>query len=59
MITPNGLEDQILGIVVKEERPDLEERNGELILTAAANKKKLKEIESEILKVYIYLVDSR
>ena len=51
MITPNGLEDQLLGIVVKEERPDLEQRNGELILEAAANKKKLKEIEDEILHV--------
>lgn len=45
MITPEGLEDQLLGIVVSKERPDLEEKKTQLILQSAENKKKLKEIE--------------
>ena len=35
MITPAGLEDQLLGIVVKEERPDLEEQKAEIITRCA------------------------
>ncbi|NWI88768.1 DYH7 protein, partial [Pitta sordida] len=50
MITPEGLEDQLLGIVVAEERPDLEEERNALILQSAANKKNLKEIEKKILE---------
>ena len=49
--TPEGLEDQLLGIVVAKERPDLEEEKNRLIITGAENKKKLKEIEDEILRV--------
>jgi dynein heavy chain len=51
MITPLGLEDQLLGIVVKEERPDLEEAKANLIMESAANKKKLQEIEDQILHI--------
>jgi len=51
MTTPEGLEDQLLGIVVAKERPDLEEEKNKLIITGAENKKKLKEIEDEILRV--------
>ncbi|XP_033175116.1 dynein heavy chain 7, axonemal [Bombus impatiens] len=51
MITPIGLEDQLLGIVVAKERPDLESEKNQLIVQGAANKKKLKEIEDEILEV--------
>ncbi|KAG2424716.1 hypothetical protein HXX76_014292 [Chlamydomonas incerta] len=51
MTTPEGLEDQLLGIVVAKERPDLEEEKNKLILVGAENKKKLKEIEDEILRV--------
>ncbi|CAK9814603.1 Dynein axonemal heavy chain 7 [Anthophora plagiata] len=51
MITPIGLEDQLLGIVVAKERPDLEAEKNQLIVQGAANKKKLKEIEDEILEV--------
>ncbi|KAG6798201.1 Dynein heavy chain 7, axonemal [Apis mellifera caucasica] len=51
MITPIGLEDQLLGIVVAKERPDLEAEKNLLIIQGAANKKKLKEIEDEILRV--------
>lgn len=32
MTTPEGLEDQLLGIVVAEERPDLEEEKNNLII---------------------------
>nr|XP_021527285.1 dynein heavy chain 12, axonemal [Aotus nancymaae] len=50
MITPEGLEDQLLGIVVAKERPELEEERNALILQSAANKKQLKEIETKILE---------
>lgn len=39
MITPVGLEDQLLGIVVAKERPDLEAEKNQLIVQGAANKK--------------------
>ncbi|XP_044001131.1 dynein axonemal heavy chain 7-like isoform X2 [Aphidius gifuensis] len=51
VITPVGLEDQLLGIVVAKERPDLENEKNQLIIQGAANKKMLKEIEDKILKV--------
>jgi len=51
MITPQGLEDQLLGIVAAKEKPELEEKKNELIITGAANKKNLKEIEDKILEV--------
>jgi dynein heavy chain len=51
MTTPEGLEDQLLGVVVAAERPDLEEEKNRLIVTGAANKRKLKETEDEILRV--------
>uniref|UniRef100_G1P4G7 Dynein axonemal heavy chain 12 n=1 Tax=Myotis lucifugus TaxID=59463 RepID=G1P4G7_MYOLU len=50
MITPEGLEDQLLGIVVAKERPELEEERNALILQSAANKKQLKDIEKRILE---------
>lgn len=51
MTTPEGLEDQLLGIVVAAERPDLEGEKNRLIVSGAANKRKLKETEDEILRV--------
>ena len=51
MITLDGLEDQLLGVVVAKERPDLAEEKNALIVQGAANKKQLKEIEDQILKV--------
>ena len=39
MITPVGLEDQLLGIVVAKERPDLESEKNQLIVQGASNKK--------------------
>uniref|UniRef100_A0A671X3C3 Dynein axonemal heavy chain 12 n=1 Tax=Sparus aurata TaxID=8175 RepID=A0A671X3C3_SPAAU len=50
MITPEGLEEQLLGIVVAKERPELEEERNALILQSAANKRQLKEIEDKILE---------
>lgn len=51
MITPEGLQDQLLGIVVSQERPDLEEQRNQLIVESAENKRQLKEIEDRILHI--------
>nr|XP_060504710.1 dynein axonemal heavy chain 3 isoform X1 [Panthera onca]XP_060504711.1 dynein axonemal heavy chain 3 isoform X1 [Panthera onca] len=51
MITPLGLQDQLLGIVATKEKPELEEKKNELIVESAKNKKQLKEIEDKILEV--------
>lgn len=64
MITPLGLDDQLLGIVAAKEKPELEEKKNQLILESAENKRQLKEIEDKILEVlsesevYIYIDDS-
>ena len=50
MITPEGLKDQLLGITVAKERPDLEESRQSLLIQSAENKKQLKEIEDKILE---------
>jgi len=51
MITPEGLQDQLLGIVVARERPELEEEKNSLIIQSADNKRQLKNIEDKILEV--------
>ncbi|KAL7754340.1 hypothetical protein RI367_000321 [Sorochytrium milnesiophthora] len=51
MITPEGLEDQLLGIVAAKERPELEEEKNRLTISSAQNKKQLKEIEDKILEI--------
>ena len=51
MITPDGLEDQILGIVVLRERPELEEEKTKLVTQGAENARQLKEIEDKIIEV--------
>ncbi|XP_012271492.1 dynein heavy chain 3, axonemal [Orussus abietinus] len=51
MITPQGLEDQLLGIVVAKDLPDLEEKKNRLIVENATNRRILKEIEDKILEV--------
>ena len=51
MITPTGLEDQLLGLVAAKEKPELEEKKNTLILEGAANRRQLKEIEDKILEV--------
>lgn len=55
MITPQGLQDQLLGIVVAQDRPELELKKNQLIVEGAHNKRTLKEIEDQILEVR-YLV---
>ena len=51
MITPEGLEDQLLNIVVAKEREDLQVLKEQLILDGAANARKLKDIEDQILEI--------
>lgn len=51
MLTPQGLQDQLLAIVVAKECPEMEERKNNLIIESADNKKQLKEIEDQILMV--------
>ncbi|XP_068431186.1 dynein axonemal heavy chain 3 isoform X2 [Clinocottus analis] len=51
MITPQGLQDQLLGLVAAKEKPELEEKKNQLILESAANNKQLQEIEDKILQV--------
>ncbi|GIY27745.1 dynein heavy chain 7, axonemal [Caerostris darwini] len=51
MITPAGLEDQLLGIVVAREKPELEEQKNNLLLQGAENKRQLKAIEDKILEL--------
>ncbi|XP_026203417.1 dynein heavy chain 1, axonemal [Anabas testudineus] len=48
-LSPSGLQDQLLGQVVAEERPDLEEAKNQLIISNAKMKQELKGIEDEIL----------
>lgn len=51
MITPEGLEDQLLGIAVAKERPELEDERNALIVASAENKALLKSVEDKILQV--------
>ena len=53
-IKREGLEDQLLGILVKKERPDLEEQNQMLVVQVAKGKNQLAELEDKIL----YLLSS-
>ncbi|XP_018342049.1 PREDICTED: dynein heavy chain 2, axonemal [Trachymyrmex septentrionalis] len=48
-IKEQGLEAQLLTIVVRKEKPQLEEQKDNLVLTIASNKKTLKELEDKIL----------
>jgi len=48
-ITPAGLEDQLLGVIVVEELPVMEEKKNSLVVANARMKKQLQEIEDKIL----------
>ncbi|KAJ3123528.1 Dynein heavy chain 2, axonemal [Physocladia obscura] len=48
-VKEKGLEDQLLGIVVRREKPELEEQKNALVSNVAAAKRKLVELEDEIL----------
>eukprot|EP00899_Mesostigma_viride_P007437 jgi/Mesvir1/16695/Mv15092-RA.1 len=50
-VTRKGLEDQLLGDVVRRERPDLEEQKDRLVVSISNDKKQLKELEDKILKL--------
>jgi len=49
MATEEGLQDQMLGVLVTKEKPELEAQREQLVLEDAENKKQLKEIEDKIL----------
>lgn len=49
-VNVQGLEAQLLGIVVRKERPELEEQKDSLVISIAAGKKSLQELEDEILR---------
>uniref|UniRef100_A0A8C4Z8H0 Dynein, axonemal, heavy chain 2 n=1 Tax=Gadus morhua TaxID=8049 RepID=A0A8C4Z8H0_GADMO len=50
-VKEQGLEAQLLGIVVRKERPDLEEQKDSLVLNIASGKRTLQELEDEILRL--------
>ena len=51
MITMDGLEDQLLGDVVRKERPDLEEKKDKLVVSMANDKKQLGDLQEKVLKL--------
>lgn len=51
VITPLGLQDQLLGIVTRKEKPELEQVRNQLIIQSANNRRQLKDIEDKILEV--------
>ena len=51
VITVDGLEDQLLGDVVKKEKPELEEAKQRLVVSMAADKKQLDELQDKVLKL--------
>ena len=50
-ITQVGLEDQLLGVVIREELPEIEERKNKLVVQNAKMKAQLKGIEDKILEL--------
>ncbi|GBG25533.1 Dynein heavy chain 6, axonemal [Hondaea fermentalgiana] len=50
-VTMDGLEDQLLGLVVRKEKPEIEDRKNRLLMSMAADQKQLKDIESKILRM--------
>jgi len=51
VITLDGLEDQLLGEVVKKEKPELEETKNKLVVSMASDKKQLDETQDKVLKL--------
>ncbi|XP_076380407.1 dynein heavy chain at 89D [Megalopta genalis] len=49
MVTLGGLEDQLLSVVVRTERPDVEEQREKLIIETSENKNLLKQLEDSLL----------
>jgi dynein heavy chain len=50
-VTKQGLEDQLLGIVVATERPELEEQKNDVVVSVANAKKRMEDLEDLILKL--------
>ncbi|KAG5894356.1 hypothetical protein JTB14_031917 [Gonioctena quinquepunctata] len=50
-VKEQGLEGQLLGIVVRKEKPQLEEQKDQLVTTIAKGKRTLKELENELLRL--------
>ncbi|XP_066578473.1 dynein axonemal heavy chain 2 [Amia ocellicauda] len=50
-VKEQGLEAQLLGIVVRKEKPELEEQKDSLVINIAAGKRRLQELEDEILRL--------
>jgi dynein heavy chain len=50
-VKQQGLEAQLLGIVVQKEEPKLEQQKSELVVRVAAGKRKLLDLENEILRL--------
>lgn len=48
-ITPDGLYDQVLALIVTSERKELEERHNALVAQTTQNKKELKNLEAQII----------
>ncbi|CAJ1371943.1 unnamed protein product [Effrenium voratum] len=51
MATPDGLQDQMLGILVAKEEPEVERKRQNLVVESAQSKAQLKEIEDRILQL--------
>lgn len=49
-VKEQGLEAQLLGIVVRKERPELEEQKDKLVVNIANSKKELAALEDKILR---------
>uniref|UniRef100_A0A672Y9Y9 Dynein, axonemal, heavy chain 2 n=1 Tax=Sphaeramia orbicularis TaxID=375764 RepID=A0A672Y9Y9_9TELE len=50
-VNKQGLEAQLLGIVVRKERPELEEQKDSLVNSISSGKRSLQELEDEILRL--------
>ncbi|GAB6032148.1 hypothetical protein CHUAL_010802 [Chamberlinius hualienensis] len=48
-VTPEGLEDQLLGLLVARERPELETAHRNLVLECSNNRLKLRDLEDKVL----------
>lgn len=51
LITVPGLENQLLGLVVAHERPQLEEKKTRLLVESAHNRRALQKTQEKILQV--------
>eukprot|EP00928_Gymnodinium_smaydae_P068047 TRINITY_DN5109_c0_g5_i1.p1 TRINITY_DN5109_c0_g5~~TRINITY_DN5109_c0_g5_i1.p1 ORF type:complete len:4182 (+),score=1201.92 TRINITY_DN5109_c0_g5_i1:1381-13926(+) len=49
MVTPDGLQDQLLGYLVAKEEPEVEKKRVNLVIESAQSKAQLKELEDKIL----------